>query len=75
VRTIVDPGGKRRVHLIARHDGRFGYAEEFFSDDPEEQCWLPASGSRGLPVAICDSLETAEREARASIDWLRAISN
>jgi hypothetical protein len=70
VRTIVDPSGKRRLHIIARADGHFGYAEERFAIDPDERhgVWLPVQGA---PVSICDSLETAERQARASIVWLR----
>lgn len=76
IRTIVEPNGWRRVHIIARHDGHFAYAEEHFypydpDDDPDFGRWVPAPSSS----SVCDSPETAWREARAAIDWLRAISN
>lgn len=76
VRTVVEPDGWRRVHIIARHDGHFGYAEERFysydpDNDPEAGHWVQVSSSS----SVCDSPETAWREARAAIHWLRAISN
>jgi hypothetical protein len=71
LRTLVHPGGKRRVLILDLGGGRFGYQEERFSDEPEELCWLP---QRQFPVCICDSPETAEREARGAIEWLGALS-
>jgi hypothetical protein len=68
VRTIAHPDGERRVLIVDRGDGRFGYEEEYFSKDPQERYWLPR---RQYPLTICDSPERAEREARANVDWLR----
>jgi hypothetical protein len=69
LRVLVHPAGKQRVLIVDRGGGRFGYQEERFSDHPEELCWLP---QRQSPLCVCDSPETAEREARAAIDWLRS---
>ena len=71
VRTMTSPEGKRRVLIVDRGDGRFGYDEEYFSDDPDEKCWVPL---RQFPLTIRDSPESAEREARGCVDWLRDAS-
>lgn len=68
VRTISHADGKRRVHIVDRGDGTYGYEEEHFSDDPFEMCWVPR---RQFPLTICDSSQRAEREARAAVAWLR----
>jgi hypothetical protein len=71
VRTLTSRDGKRRVFVVDRGGGRFGYDEEYFSDDPDEKCWVPF---RQFPVTICDSAESAEREARGCVHWLRNAS-
>lgn len=59
--TIYDSSRKRRVLIFQRADGHFSSLEEYFSDDPHEQCWIPLSYGRSLP--ICDTLESVLREA------------
>jgi len=71
MRVLMHPDGKRRVLIVDRGGGRFGYEEERFSDEPDELCWLP---QRQFPLCVCDSPETAEREARAAVGWLMALS-
>jgi hypothetical protein len=71
LRVLTSLDGKRRVHIVDRGGGRFGYEEEYFSDDPDERCWVPLPQ---YPVTICDSPETAEREARGCVTWLRRPS-
>jgi hypothetical protein len=68
VRIIYDETKKRRVRLFQDADGSYGFVEEFFSDDPLEFSWLPQTAGRSR--SICDSLETALREAKGRIDWL-----
>jgi hypothetical protein len=70
-RVIYDSSKKRRVTIFRRDDGSFSFLEERFSDDPREQCWLPQTHRRSIP--ICDSFETATREAAGRIVWLGAI--
>ena len=65
LRTLMHPGGKRRVILVDRGGGRFGYEVEHLDD---EAGWEP---QRQRPLCICDSVATAEREARADVSWLR----
>ena len=51
-RTIVEPNGWRRVHIIARHDGHFGYAEErYYHYDPDNESRIRALGA-GLVVLV-----------------------
>ena len=68
LRTISHADGRRRVHIIDRGDGTYGYREEYFSGDPDERCWVSL---RQFPLTVCDSAERAEREARAGVPWLR----
>lgn len=67
LRTINDSEGKRRVYIVRRDNGTFGYEEEYWSDDPYEKCWIPLGD---YPLCICDSEETALREAMGNVDWL-----
>ena len=67
IKTIVHPDGKRRVVFTCRSGKQFKFGEDYFSEEPLEQCWIP-KGSRG--ETICDSLETAMREAKGRIKWL-----
>jgi hypothetical protein len=66
VKYIEDQTGRRRVVIYRREDDRYAFTEERWSDDPYEQCWI----SHAAP-AICDCEETALREARGRIVWLR----
>jgi hypothetical protein len=67
VRVFSTEDGKRRVEIYRRDDGHFAFEESYYSDDPEEQCWLPVSRQM---VTLCDSEATAVREARGRISWL-----
>jgi hypothetical protein len=58
----------RRVHIVRRDDGTFGFVEERFSDDELERCWLMLGWRRSQP--ICDTFETALREAEGRVGWL-----
>jgi hypothetical protein len=70
VRTFNSPDGKRRVLIVQRNNGSFGYEEEYFSEHPEELCWCPLTQR---PFSICDSEATALREAFGRIDWLQQL--
>jgi hypothetical protein len=67
-RVIYDRTGKRRVQIFRSDDGFFSFLEEKFSDQEFEQCWLPLTWRRSQPV--CDTFETALREAKGRIEWL-----
>lgn len=64
-----DPKGERRVYLIARSDGLFSFWGEYFSNDPEEMCWLPENVRGGK----YDSEETAVKEIHAAYPWSRNL--
>lgn len=67
LRTLYSPDGRERVHIVRRSNGSFGFEEEYFSDHPSEMCWCSRTQ---LPLCICDSAETALREARSRVLWL-----
>jgi hypothetical protein len=68
VKTIVETAGRHRLLIFRRDDGRFGFsAEEQTLDLDGRSCWTPSWPSDS---PICDSSETAEREARARVPWL-----
>ena len=71
VKTIQDPTGRREVRIVQNSDGSFGFEEWRLSAYPSAivgrgEFWEPISTGRTL----ADSAETAEREARAGVDWL-----
>jgi hypothetical protein len=71
VKTIQDPTGRREVRIVRNSDGSFGFEEWRLSAYHSAirgrgEFWEPIS--KGGTFA--DSAETAEREARASVDWL-----
>lgn len=66
--VLYDLDKKRRVLILRNTNGAYSFVEESFSTDPYEQCWIPVTKGRSIPV--CDSIETALREAKGRIDWL-----
>jgi hypothetical protein len=71
VKMFLRPDQLRRVRIYRREDGAFSFDEATFVIAPNgEQRWAP------LPAypTFCDTAETAEREARATISWLRLAS-
>lgn len=68
LRSIVRADQKRKVELVRRSDGSFGFEEwEFF--DNEGGSWGPTrigAGSR------CASIDEALREAKERVEWLAA---
>jgi hypothetical protein len=73
LRTIVDSTGKRRVLIVRRESGVYGFEEEHWSDEPLEQCWIPSRASRQYAFSICGSEDIALREAMGRVDWLAGV--
>jgi len=69
---IYDTSKKRRVKVFRTANGSYSFVEECFSGEPHEQCWLPMTKGRSVP--ICDSIETALREAEGRVDWLSDVA-
>lgn len=67
VKEIYDETSLRRVAIFRRELGTFYYQLEHFSGHRSEMCWIP---NRQLPIGIYDTVERAEDEARANVDWL-----
>ncbi len=67
LRTISEPSGARRVDVYRRPDGTFGFEELRYDED--EGAWLPFGR---YSHAVIDTLENADREARARVSWLAA---
>jgi hypothetical protein len=67
VQTIYDDAKKRRVVILQRDDGSFGFSEERFADEPHEQAWIPVGR---YSVSHCDTAERALVEARGRVAWL-----
>jgi hypothetical protein len=71
VKTIPDADGSREVRIVRNSDGSFGFEEWRRSAYHSAirgrgEFWEPISKGR----TFADSPETAEREARAGVDWL-----
>jgi hypothetical protein len=59
---------KRRVLIQKRTGTRwYTFEEQYFSDNPREMAWCPRSAAS---FPICDTFETALREARGRISWM-----
>jgi hypothetical protein len=71
LKAIYHPNGNRRLVIVQRSRGHYGYEEETFSNDPTEMCWLRRTQK---PFHIYDSADTAEREACGAIGWLKSLS-
>src|SRR5262245_15887337 len=66
MKILLRKDGQRRV-IISGRDGLFTFAEEkWVTDCYTEPCWAPTAHAR-TSLPICDSEETAEREARARV--------
>ena len=67
VKVIGDGSGWHEVRIVQNGNGTFGFEEWRLFDEPlVGPQWAPVGRGR----SFADSAETAEREARASIDWL-----
>lgn len=67
VKEILAHDGKRKVQIIQRDNGSFGFESLHFSDDPLEMAWVPQGG---FSLCIAPTAEVAEREARGRVAWL-----
>jgi hypothetical protein len=70
-KTMLSADGERRLQIYQRGDGLFSFTEDKKTEGFDgEPCWTPVWPSR---TPICDSAETAEREALAwtQINWLQ----
>lgn len=63
---IYDEARKRRVEIFRRDDGKWSFVEEYFSEREFEMCWIPVHAN----ASLCDTRETALREARNRVDPL-----
>lgn len=70
LRMISDATRLRRVLIVRRGNGSYGWEAEYWSDEPLEQSWVRI-GQR--PLSVCDSEETAVREAMGRVDWLASV--
>jgi hypothetical protein len=71
IRTLNSTDGRRRILLFRRPDGHFGFEEQYWYEDFDEGK-LIAKGwaSPHTPSSIFETLEIAEREAKAHYHWL-----
>jgi hypothetical protein len=69
--TIYNPTATRRVQIYRHDDRSFRFIEEKFSDEALERCWIVLSSRRSQP--ICDTFETALREAQGRVAWLAEL--
>jgi hypothetical protein len=68
VNSIYSADGLRKVVIFERDDGTFGFGSWYFSQHPRELAWIPDGPAT---ESFCDTAETAEREARGRVWWLR----
>ncbi len=67
VKTIYSIDKKNKIDFIQKSNGTFYFEEEHFSEDPLEMYWITVYAQF---QTICDSLDTAIREAKGRISWL-----
>ena len=72
VAKILDSAdGKRRVLLTERPDGKFGCVEQYwYRNTYEGKVIAEGWASLGSPPSFFETLEIAEREAKANYTWL-----
>lgn len=68
IKEILSVDETRKVVIVRRDDGTFGFEALRFSNDPLEICWIPTGR---FSECITDSVESAECEARGRVEWLR----
>jgi len=74
LKTIYHPSYERRLVIVRRTDGVYGYIEEeYIADDPLGAGWYAMSPYWPDRIeALCGSEEIAEREARGRVQWLKS---
>ncbi|MFL6798311.1 MAG: glycosyltransferase family 2 protein [Xanthobacteraceae bacterium] len=70
VTLLYDPAGEKRVLILQRSDGRYGYEEERFTTNSDGARWIRIDRT---PPSLSASAEIAEREARKSVGWLKEL--
>jgi hypothetical protein len=68
INEITSEDGAHRILIVRRPDGLYSYRH--VQDDLPEIAGVP-----GPYCGVYDTAETAGREARARVPWLRRISN
>lgn len=66
-KTIYSEDRSRRVVVFRRSDGTFGFEDQLYSNEPNEQCWFPCGRYTDCRTA---SAEDALREATGRVAWL-----
>jgi len=67
IRRIESRDGRQYVEIMARDDGLFRFVESTEMSDEGYVFWTPTHWS-----GIFDDADHAEREARATLPWLRS---
>lgn len=71
LKEIYSDDGAHRVVILRHPSGLYGFDEEEKCSDDGAAHWHPMPTSSPAPsFAMCDTPETAEREARARVSWL-----
>jgi hypothetical protein len=70
IKTISSADGERRLHIY-RHGDFFAFAEDVDAKTVGGRGWMPVTS----PSGVYDSVETAEREAVAQVDWLQGAGS
>lgn len=65
LKTITDPTGEHRVHIVLRPDGVYSYRLEFLVITDAGTVW----GGHGPYCGLYDSAETAQSEAVLRVWW------
>lgn len=77
LKIITHPDAQRRVAILRHPSGGFGFEEEALIRDThyDDSAYEEWRGVTDDSFAVCDTAETAEREARSRIAWLKALGN
>ena len=69
--VLLSSDGKRRIQIVQRADGYFGFNEQYwYRSIYEGEILSEGWAALGGPASICETMEIALREARATYPWL-----
>ena len=70
LKTFISDDGKERVQIVRRGDGLFSFFHDHLASKCDKSLYWSSVRPFGSSLTLCDSADTAEREARGQIPWM-----
>ena len=71
LKTFISDDGSERVQIVTRGDGLFSFFHDHLARDWDKSLYWAPVRPFGSSLTLCDSAETAEREARGRVPWMK----